>query len=108
MGDLVPGPGAVEGRQFQATCLSSALATGWADRCGTQFAEQGWLASRLREAAVGWGRLAEPYAVVVIREVIDTSPTDDEVQAAASSIPAWLSSHDNHTEQGVTPDPAGM
>ena len=95
MGDLVPGPGAVQSRRFQAACLSPAQATGWADRCGTQFAEQGWLASRLREAAAGWGSVAEPYAVVVIREVVGASPTDGEVQAAGDSIPAWLSSHDN-------------
>ena len=48
MGDSVPGPGAVEGRRFQATCLSPGQAAGWAGRCGGQFAEQGWLAARLR------------------------------------------------------------
>ena len=108
MGDLVPGPDAVEGRRFQAACLSPTQATGWADRCGTQFAEQGWLASRLREAAVGWGSVAEQYAVVVIREAVGASPTDGEVQAAASGVPAWLFPHNNHDEQSATPDPAGM
>lgn len=91
MGDLVPGPEAVEGRRFQAACLSPAQATGWADRCGSQYAEQGWLASRLREAAAGWGGVAEPYAVVVIREVVGAPANDEEVQGAADSVPAWLS-----------------
>src|SRR4051812_29065180 len=55
MGDVVPGPGAVAGRQYQAACLSPAQALQWAERCGEQFPEQQWLASRLREAAGAWG-----------------------------------------------------
>jgi hypothetical protein len=99
MGNLVPGPGAVEGRRFQAACLSPAEALGWADRCGRQFAEQEWLASRLREAAAGWGGIAEPYSVVVVRETVGASVTDDEVEAVANRIPAWLSPPDKHAEQ---------
>ena len=93
MGDLAPGPGAVEGRRFEATCLSTLEAKKWADRCGNQLAEQGWLASRLREAAAGWGGVAEPYSVVVVREVVDASASDDEVRAVGASVPAWLLSH---------------
>ena len=102
MGDLVPGPGAVEGRRFQAACLAPAQATAWADRCGSQFAEQRWLASRLREAAAGWGGVAEPYAVVVVREAVGASATDDEVQATARSIPAWLSPPDPDAAPGTS------
>lgn len=90
MGDLVPGPKKVEGHRVQATCLSPTEAVVWAEHCGSQFAEHGWLASRLREAAGGWGGTTEPYAVVIVREVIGASVTDDEVQAAAASVPAWL------------------
>ncbi|WP_162670152.1 hypothetical protein [Gemmata massiliana] len=90
MGDLVPGPKKVEGHRVQATCLSPAETVAWAEQCGSQFAEHGWLVSRLREAAGGWGGVAEPYAVVIVREVIGASVTDDEVQAAAASVPAWL------------------
>jgi hypothetical protein len=90
MGDLVPGPGAVEGRQFQVTCLSPQQALAWADQCGHQFLEQEWLAARLREAAVGWGR-DERLAVVVIRKVLGGTTTDDEVTASLSEIPGWLS-----------------
>jgi hypothetical protein len=104
MGDLVPGPGAVEGRRFQATCLSPSEAAELADRCGSQFAEQGWLASRLREAAAGWGGVAEPYAVVVVREVVGASVLDDEIRAAAGSVPAWLSSPVTPAEPGAAPD----
>jgi hypothetical protein len=91
MGDLVPGPGAVEGRRFQATCLSPPLALQWADQCGSQVAEQNWLANRLREAASGWCEGAGPYVLVVVREVFGPSATDEELQAAAGTIPAWLS-----------------
>jgi hypothetical protein len=94
IGDLVPGPGAVEGRQFQVTGLSRVQAVAWAERCGDQFPEQLWLASRLREAATGWGAAADRYAVVVAREVVATSISDDEVRAALGRLPAWLSSSD--------------
>ncbi|MBX9579722.1 MAG: hypothetical protein K2X87_05380 [Gemmataceae bacterium] len=90
MGDSIPGPGKVEGRQVQATCLSPTQATTWADRCGRQFAEQGWLAARLREAAAGWGPRVQPLAVVVTREVVGPMTTDDEVVASLSGVPAWL------------------
>jgi hypothetical protein len=101
MGDLVPGPDAVAGYRFRAACLSPAKAVGWADRCGSQFAEQGWLASRLREAAIGWGGVAEPYAVVVVRVAVRASVTDEEVQAAARNVPSWLSHLGTLTEPGA-------
>jgi hypothetical protein len=108
MGDLVPGPGAVEGRRSQATCLSPTEALGWAGRCGSQFAEQGWFAGRLREAAAGWGGVGEPYAVVVVREAVGASATDDEVQAAADRLPAWLAGDAPEAEPGAAPDRRGM
>ena len=92
MGNSVPGPGSVEGARFQIACLSPEQAAAWANQCGSQFVEQEWLASRLREASVGWGTVNERYAVLVIREVIGPSTTDDEVEAALDTIPAWLSS----------------
>jgi len=108
MGDSVPGPGAVDGRQFQATCLTPDEAVQWAERCGNQFAEQGWLASRLREAAAGWGGVAEPYAVVVVREAVGASVTDDEVQAAADCVPDWLSQAEKSEEPRAAPHAADM
>lgn len=104
MGDLVPGPNAVEGRRFQAACLTPEEAVAWANRCGSQFAEQGWLASRLREAAAGWGEVAEPYAVVVVRETVGASVTDNEVRASAENVSKWLSLLDGHAEPGTTGD----
>jgi hypothetical protein len=91
MGDLAPGPAAVEGRRCQAACLSPEQAIAWAGGCGHQSSEQEWLAARLQEAAAGWGSVAEQYAVVVVREVVGPSTTDDEVRASLGSVPAWLS-----------------
>jgi hypothetical protein len=80
MGDQVPGPGKVEGRRFQATTFSAEEALAWAERCGTQFPEQEWFASRLREAAAGWGNVAERYIVVLLREV--TGPQQPTTRCA--------------------------
>jgi hypothetical protein len=90
MGNSVPGPGAVAGGRFETTCLSPVEAAAWADRCGRQSPEQEWLAARLREAAAAWELVAESRAVVVIREVLDGSTTDDEVRAALRGVPGWL------------------
>lgn len=94
MGDLVPGPAAVEGRRCQAACLSVEQAVACADGCGDQFSEQEWLAARLREAASAWDVGAERYAVVVVREVFGASTTDEEVLASLDVVPAWLSNFD--------------
>jgi hypothetical protein len=91
MGDKVPGPGVVEGRTFQASCFTPAQARAWADQCGRQFAEEKWLARRLKEAAAGWGTVSEHYAVVVTREVVGGSTLDEEVKASLRGVPAWLS-----------------
>ncbi len=90
MGNLVPGPGAVVGRRFQATALTPEQALAWADQCGTQFAEQGWLAARLREAAACQVTAVEQYTVVVIRETLGPSVSDDEIAATLNSVPPWL------------------
>jgi hypothetical protein len=101
MGDQVPGPGAVEGQRFQATCLSPDQAVEWADRCGNQFAEQGWLSSRLLEAASVNRDSGERYCVLIAREVFGSSVTDDELRAAAGSIPPWLIQFGRRGTHGV-------
>jgi hypothetical protein len=102
MGDLVPGPVA-EGRLYQTACLSPEQALAWASGCGHQFPEQEWLAARLREAAVTWDEV-EPRAVVILREVLDGSTTDDEVHASLHVVPEWLFPPDSATDRGMAPD----
>jgi hypothetical protein len=89
MGDLVPGPDKVEGRQYEAACFSPLKAQAWADQCGQQFVEHEWLATRLREAAAAWDHM-EARAVVVLREAFDVSRNDEEVEAAFTEVPDWL------------------
>lgn len=90
MGNLVPGPRTVHGERFEATCLTPEQAVAWADQCVGQFAEQDWLAARLREAAAGWGDVSPRYAVVVMRETFGPSASDDDVRATLDRVPDWL------------------
>ena len=90
MGNLVPGPGAVEGRRFQAAYFSPEEARTWADQCGNQWPEQEWFAARLREAAEAWGLVVDRRAVVVIRAALDSSATDEDVRATSEAVPDWL------------------
>jgi hypothetical protein len=90
MGDRIPGPGTVEGRRFQATCLTREETIGWAGHCGTQFEEQIWLATRLREAATARKDLANPAVIVIVREVLGSTTTDEEVLASLGAVPGWL------------------
>jgi hypothetical protein len=90
MGDQVSRPNAISGQVYQVTCLSPDEARGWADNCGDQYAEQGWLAARLREAAEGWGTITDEYIVVLVREVLGGSTLDEEVMESLRRVPAWL------------------
>ncbi len=91
MGDDLPGPGKVEGRRFQTTCFSSTEALEWAaSYCRHQ--ERQWLTARLREAASAGIWLMEPRLVVVVREILGLSATDEEIRQALDSAPSWLSS----------------
>ncbi len=91
MGDSLSGD-VVEGRRYQALCLSPEQAEACAARCGQQFFEQGWLASRLREAAVDCASIAERTVVVLLREVVGPTTIDEEVRRSLCIIPAWLDS----------------
>ena len=90
-GSTVPGPGAVVGHRFEATCATAVEAAKLAECCGTQWDEQRWLAARLREAAAAWEPLVGPTVVVVLREVLGGSTMDEEVVASLVGVPAWLS-----------------
>jgi hypothetical protein len=90
MGDFVPG--LLAGQRFEATCLTAETAKEWSDRRPNQFAEHGWLAARLREAAAALDGLAKQRVIIVVREVIGPSATDDEVRSCLGTLPAWLTS----------------
>src|SRR5205809_4781704 len=92
MGDLVPGPEAVAGHRFEATCGTTREAAEWSRRCGNQFPEQLWLAARLRESAEAWSSLIPEAVVVVLREPLGPSTLDEEVTASLDHVPQWLRS----------------
>lgn len=89
MGNDVPGPNSQEGKRYQASCMTSAEAVAWAEKLGDQYQEQLRFASRLREAAYGWGTVTDRYAIMSVREVMDGSTRDDEVEESLNGIPKW-------------------
>jgi hypothetical protein len=91
MGDALPRPKTICGERFEAVCLSAAEAAEHARRCSDQFVEQHWLAARLQEAAVAWQPLVTSATVVLLREPLGLSATDEEVVASLQGIPAWFS-----------------
>jgi len=55
------------------------------------------MAKQRLTVAICWGG-TERRAVVVIREVLDVTTTDDEVKASLGVIPEWLSSFGDFPE----------
>lgn len=91
MGDSYHDIETVEGSRYEISWVSRREASAWADRCGSQFPEQQWLAARLREAAESWRELAESAVVVLLREVLGGTVTDEEVESSLRGQPKWLS-----------------
>jgi hypothetical protein len=90
MGDKVPGPGTLSGQRFQASCLSSSDAAAWAAKCGEQFDEERWLAIRLQEAVKACQPSVDTAVLVILREVLGASISDEDMAASLSEVPAWL------------------
>jgi len=90
MGDALPGPSKREGKDFQFAVFDRVSALDWAKRCGDQFEEEAWFAARLNEAVAVREIIIADRAIIVIREVLGCSTSDDEVRDSLSSIPSWL------------------
>ena len=88
MGNDVPGPHAIEGRQFQVAGFTRDEALNWAQRTNCRHAEHAWFAQRLREAADAWPR--GQLFIVVVREVFGGSATDEEIEIALRIVPTWI------------------
>ncbi len=84
MGDLLHFGTVVAGKQFEASCGSRRDAMTRAEQYRNQFPEQQWLTTRLREAAEAWHLWAEPATVVILRQVLGPSYTDQDVKASLS------------------------
>lgn len=55
-----------------------------------QFPESEWLATRLIEAARAHQKLWPDAVILVNRQAIDASPTDEELMAKSVTLPKWL------------------
>jgi hypothetical protein len=94
MGDVVPAlgqPGAevVAGDRFEACCHRPPVTVHAPTWGGEPVQEAEWLAARVREAGDAWSRIAPEGVLVVLREVIGATVTDDALVAALTSAPAW-------------------
>lgn len=90
MGDMVPEPGLLEGKKYQAFCFSPGQAATWARQCRSLNPEEKWLAFRLQESAVAWELVAQNRAIVLVRESVGPSTTDDDVKKSLKIVPQWL------------------
>lgn len=94
MGDLLPGlynPESVtiSGTRVEACCHEAGwVRTAIARLSQTQ--EEAWLRARLREALDAWQKLLDDQVLIVIREPLGGSVTDDELTDSLTSLPEWL------------------
>jgi hypothetical protein len=75
---------------YQVCCTDQLAALLTLPPDGWQFDEQKWLAVRLREAAAAWEPLIQGGTLLLLRRVVGASTDDDEIRAAAESVPGWL------------------
>lgn len=68
-------------------CLAGHLANSGAQ----QFPEYDLFVQRLREAVTAWEKLVDRAILVVLRDVVGASVSDDEIKASLTVVPDWLS-----------------
>jgi hypothetical protein len=90
MGDMLPGVEFSDGNRFQVACLESPQVKLVAANLQTQFPEQRWLGTRLREALEACNKLAATSVLVILREPLGRSITDEEIVASLQPVPDWL------------------
>jgi hypothetical protein len=101
-GDLLPNMGNEEavafGNGFEAWCHVSPIKVDeYEERInrltvgGKSAQEARWLLARLREAEDAWAEmLRDNWVLIVLREVLGPTVTDEEIEASLYSIPKWL------------------
>jgi hypothetical protein len=90
--DAFPEPQIVSGRRFEACCLPAVRVREWSKQVDRQFPEQEWFANRIREASRAWQPSMSESVVLIVREVLGGSATDEEIAQSFLSIPEWLAS----------------
>ena len=56
----------------------------------SQFPESEWLAGRLIEAARAYDKLWREALLLINRQAVTASPTDDELKSHAAELPTWI------------------
>ena len=56
----------------------------------SQFAESEWLAKRLIEAARAYDKLWPEAVLLINRQAVTASPTDEELKSNAAKLPKWI------------------
>lgn len=96
MGDVVPGLGVagtevVYGDKFQACCQKFPVGLTAPTVGGKPTQESKWLAARLKESESAWKPIVTESVLVVLREPLGGTVTDEELSASLQSVPSWLS-----------------
>jgi hypothetical protein len=97
MGDLVPGlrneqAPVAEGRRFQLSCHGLPI-TIKATTIGRSLPDESkWLKWHIREAEKAWSHLTEnlDVVIVVMREVLGGTVSDEEISESLTTTPDWL------------------
>jgi hypothetical protein len=95
-GDLLPGlyspePVTISGTRVEACCHEADQVQAAIARL-PQTQEEAWLQARLREALDAWQELLDDQVLIVIREPLGGSVTDDGLTASLTGVPEWLHS----------------
>ena len=66
------------------------LARHLANAGAQQFQEYDWYVQRLREAVAAWDQLVDHAILVVVRDVVGATVTDDQIRDSLTTAPDWL------------------
>ena len=95
MGDVVPGlamgrDGVVNGNRFEAACHTLPVVFPSSMPAAGSPQEMIWLETRLREAECAWEELTPDAVLVLVREVLGPTVTDDELRLTLTAAPDWV------------------
>lgn len=90
MGDTIHGSHQYEGSRFEVSGMTRSEARVKAREMSDQFPEYETMSARYIEAASAWEENAPSAFIVMIREVLDVSTLNEEMEQAAARTPDWL------------------
>lgn len=82
---------AICGGRFEQFCCPLPLRDGFQQlKDKTQFDEQQWFRQFIAEAAKAWEPMCGPAVLVLLREVLGATVTDEEVRGGLERVPTWI------------------